>query len=207
MTITVECKPRPEGSKPKALRREGLIPAALYGHKGAESVSLTMPAKEAQILLRKAAINNTAVDLKIPELSWNGQAIIREVQAHPWKRTIYHLSFLSIPEGQAINLVVPLEITGESPGSKEGGILEQNITELNISCTPKNIPQSIEIDISSFEIGSSLSVGEIILPEGVTLLDDPEQTLLSIVAPSKPVVEEGEGETLAPAEETTSPEA
>ena len=80
MSLTVECKTRTEGSKPRALRREGLIPAALYGHKGAESISLTIDAKEAQTLLRKAAINNTLVELNIPDLPWNGQAIIREVR-------------------------------------------------------------------------------------------------------------------------------
>ena len=192
MTITVECKTRPEGSKPKALRREGLIPAALYGHDGANSISLTMPAKAAQTLLKNAAVNNTAVDLSIPEIDWAGQAIIREVQAHPWKRTIYHLSFFYIPAGQFINLVVPIEIVGEFAGAKEGGILEQNITELNINCTPKNIPESIVIDVSSFEIGSNLSVGEIVVPEGVEVLDDPEQTVFSIGTPTLPQTEETE---------------
>ena len=192
MAITVECKPRQEGSKPKALRREGLIPASLYGHKGAESVALTLPAKEAKLLLREAAINNTLVDLNIADLNWRGKALIREVQAHPWKRTLYHLSFFSVPEGQTVSLVVPIEITGEPASLKEGGILEQNITELNINCTPKNIPQSIEIDITKFNIGDSLTVGDIVLPEGVEVLDDSEQVVFSIVTPSKPVVESEE---------------
>ena len=185
MSITVECQSRPEGSKPKALRREGLIPVALYGHKGAESVSLTMPAKEATLLLRKASVNNTLVDVNVPDINYSGKALIREVQAHPWKRTLYHLSFFSVPEGQSVSLVVPIEIVGNSAGVKEGGILEQNITELNISCTPKNIPQSIQIDISNFAIGTNLAVGEVVLPEGVTVLDDGEQTVFSIVAPAK----------------------
>ncbi|MEI6380846.1 MAG: 50S ribosomal protein L25 [Cyanobacteriota bacterium ELA615] len=93
MTITLECKKRPENSKPNALRREGLIPATLYGHKGTESVSLVIPEKEAYALLRNAYVNKTKVDLSIPDLSWNGKAVIREVQAHPWKQTLYHLSF------------------------------------------------------------------------------------------------------------------
>jgi large subunit ribosomal protein L25 len=189
MTFTVECKTRPEGSKPKALRREGLIPAALYGHKGAESVSLTMSAKDAQLLLKKAAINNTLVDVNISDISWTGKALIREVQAHPWKRTLYHLSFFSIPEGQTVDLVVPIEITGEAIGIKQGGILEQNLTELKISCTAQNIPQSIEINVSNFEIGTNLSVGEVVLPEGVTALEDSEQKVFSIVAPAKMAVE------------------
>lgn len=201
MNITVECQTRPEGSKPRALRREGLIPAALYGHQGAESMSLTMPAKEAQMLLRKASVNNTLVELKVPDASWNGQAIIREVQAHPWKRTLYHLSFFAVSKGQVLTLVVPLELTGEAKGFESGGILEQNVTELNISCTSGNIPESIQIDITDFEVGTNLSVGEINLPEGVTLLDDTEQTVFSIVTPAMPATTtEEETKTISAAE-------
>lgn len=201
MNISVECKTRPEGSKPKALRREGLIPAALYGHQGAESMSLTMPAKEAQMLLRQASINNTLVELEIPDISWSGRAIIREVQAHPWKRTLYHLSFFAVSKGQVLTLVVPLELIGEAKGFEAGGILEQNVTELNISCAPINIPESIQIDITDFEVGTNLSVGDIVLPEGVTVLDDLEQTVFSIVLPAIPTTTtEEETETISAAE-------
>ncbi|MDJ0903032.1 MAG: 50S ribosomal protein L25/general stress protein Ctc [Xenococcus sp. MO_188.B8] len=185
MSLTVECKTRTEGSKPRALRREGLIPAALYGHSGAESVSLTMNAKDAQILLKKAAINNTLVDLNIPDLPWNGKAIIREVQAHPWKKTLYHLSFFSVAGDKKLNLVVPIKLKGEAKGIKQGGVIEQIFTELQISCSADNIPEDIEIDISNFGIGANLAIGDVVLPEGVTVLDDPEQTLFSIVAPAK----------------------
>ncbi len=189
MNISVTCKTRAEDSKPRALRREGLLPVALYGHDGANSVSLTMPAKEAQVLLKKAAINNTLVDVDVPELSWNGKALIREVQAHPWKRTLYHLSFFSVSADQKVNIVVPIEITGEAIGVKEGGILEQNLTELNISCASSDIPESIEINIANFELGTNLSVGQVVLPDGVTSLDDGEQTVFSIVAPAKMAAE------------------
>lgn len=185
MNITVECKTRPEGINPRALRRQGLLPVALYGHKGAESLSLTMPTKDAQTLLKKAAINNTLVDVKVPEISWNGKALIREVQAHPWKRTLYHLSFFNVASDQKVELVVPIIIVGEAIGVKEGGILESAFTELNISCAADKIPESIEIDVSNFEMGSNLHVGEVVLPDGVTVLDDGEQTLFSIVAPAK----------------------
>ncbi|HHP7229333.1 MAG TPA: 50S ribosomal protein L25/general stress protein Ctc [Xenococcaceae cyanobacterium] len=193
MKITVECKTRPEGSKPRALRREGSIPAVLYGHKGAESVSLVMDGKEAQTLLKDAAINNTLVDLNVSDLPWKGKALIREVQAHPWKRNIYHLSFFAVSADQQINLVVPIEIVGTAPGIKLGGIFEQNLTELNISCSGDNIPESIQIDISKFEIGSNLAVKEVVFPEGVIVLDDPEQTVFSLSAPAK-MTDEGTSE-------------
>jgi large subunit ribosomal protein L25 len=187
MNITVECKTRPEGSKPKALRREGLIPAAMYGHDGANSISLTIPAKEAQLLLRDAAVNNTLIDLKIPDISWQGKALIREVQAHPWKRTLHHLSFFSVSAKQQVEIVVPVAIVGKAAGVKEGGIVEQIMTELNISCAADNIPESIEIDVTNFEIGSILHVGEVILPAGITALDDPERVVISVVTPAKSV--------------------
>jgi len=199
MNITVECKTRPEGSKPRALRREGLIPAALYGHDGANSLSLTIPAKEAQMLLRQAAINNTLIDLTIPDQSWKGKALIREVQSHPWKRTLNHVSFFTVSAKQTVEIVVPVILTGNAAGTKEGGIVEQIMTELNISCFAGNIPESIEIDVTDFEIGSILHVGEILLPEGATVLDDPERTAISVVLPAKPVgdddVEEEQTET------------
>lgn len=181
MNITVECQSRPEGSKPRALRREGLIPAALYGHDGSKSISLTIPAKEAQMLLRNAAINNTLIDLKVPDISWSGKALIREVQAHPWKRTLNHLSFFTVSAKQQVEIVVPLVLTGKAAGSKEGGIVDQIMTELRIACAADSIPESIEIDVTNFDIGAILHVGEIILPEGAEVLDDPERTAISVV--------------------------
>ena len=205
MNISVECKSRPEGSKPGALRREGLIPAALYGHDGANSVSLTIPAKQAQMLLRDAAVNNTLIDLKVPDISWQGKALIREVQAHPWKRTLNHLSFFTVSADQKVEIVVPVVLVGKAAGTKEGGIVEQIMTELNISCAADNIPESIEIDVSSFEIGGILHVGEIVLPEGVSVLDDPERTVISVVLPAKPVeTTEAVGEETVATAETTA---
>lgn len=93
MAIAVESQKRPEGSKPKALRRSGLIPANLYGHKGTESISLVIDAKVVERLLKQAAPNKTEIELNIPELEWSGKTVIREVQIHPAKGTPYHLSF------------------------------------------------------------------------------------------------------------------
>ncbi|QYX33714.1 50S ribosomal protein L25 [Sphaerospermopsis torques-reginae] len=95
MAIAVESKQRPEGSKPKALRRSGLIPANLYGHNGAESISLVVEAKTVERLLKQAAPNKTEIELNIPELEWTGKTVIREVQIHPAKGTPYHLSFFA----------------------------------------------------------------------------------------------------------------
>ena len=207
MNISVECKSRPEGTKPKALRREGLIPAALYGHDGANSISLTIPAKQAQMLLREAAVNNTLIDLKVPDISWKGKALIREVQAHPWKRTLNHVSFFTVAADQQVVIVVPIVVVGQDAATEEGGVVEQIMTELNISCAADSIPESIEIDVSSFEVGSTMHVGEIVLPPGAEVLDDLERTVISVVVPTVPTATEAASEEAAPETEAASEEA
>lgn len=99
MSITVECQTRPEGSKPRALRRSGMIPANLYGHNGAESISLVLDAKDVEHLLKTTAVNKTELELKITDISWNGTTVIKEVQTHPAKGTPYHLSFYACAQG------------------------------------------------------------------------------------------------------------
>lgn len=185
MQITVECQKRPEGINPRALRRQGLIPAALYGHNGTESISLTVPEKEAYQLLKKASVNNTLIDLNIPEVSWTGKALIREVQTHPWKRTLYHLSFFSVGAQESVEVTVPLHITGEAAGVKKGGVLEQMMTEITVQCPPDLIPETVDINVSDFEVGTNLHLGELILPEGVVAIGDNEQIVFAIVTPAK----------------------
>ncbi len=185
MTVTVECQTRKEGSKPRALRREGLLPATLYGHKGAESTALTLTTKAAQVLLKNAKVNNTLVDVTIPDQSWKGKALIREVQAHPWKRTLYHLSFFAVAAQDSLQVTVPLRLVGESVGVKKGGIIEQLITELQVNCAPDKIPEAIEVNTSAMDIGTTLGVNELVLPEGVSLVNESDQGVLSITAPRK----------------------
>jgi large subunit ribosomal protein L25 len=181
MEVSVECQKRPEGSKPGALRRSGLIPAVLYGHKGTESVSLTLPAKTAETLLKNATVNNTLVQVNIPDISWNGKALLREVQTHPWKRSqVYHLSFFSVASQDSLEVTVPLHFLGQAAGIKLGGILDPVITEIQVQCAPGDIPESIDVDVSNLEIGDSLHVSDLILPQGITPMLEPETTIVIV---------------------------
>lgn len=179
--VKFECQTRPEGSKPRALRREGLIPAALYGHQGAESMSLVAKGKDVEMLLKKASVNNTLIDVAVSDISWKGKALIREVQAHPWRPDIYHVSFFAVAGQDSVEVVVPVNLDGEAEGVREGGVLEQIITELTIQCPPDQIPEVINIDVTEMPIGTTLHISELKLPEGVTASDDPERTVLTIV--------------------------
>jgi len=196
-TVKFECQTRPEGSKPRALRREGLIPAALYGHKGAESMSLVAKAKDVELLLKDASVNNTLVEVNVPEVSWKGRALIREVQKHPWRPDIYHLSLFAVAGQDSVEVVVPVHLEGEAEGVREGGVLEQIITELTIQCPPEKIPEVINIDVREMPLGTTLHISELNLPEGVTASDDPERTVLTIVEgrTEEPVEEEEVAET------------
>jgi large subunit ribosomal protein L25 len=195
MELTIECQKRPEGSKPRALRRSGLIPAVLYGHNGTESVALTMNAKEAEILVKKATVNNTLLDVNVPDMSWRGKALLREVQSHPWKRDLYHLSFFSVAAHDTIDVMVPLHFVGDAPGVKTGkGVLESVVTELHVKCPTGSIPETIDVDISSLEIGDSLRVDQLALPEGVTALVEPQEVVVT-VAPPRTAAEAGEETT------------
>ena len=185
MEITLECKSRPEGTKPRALRREGFIPANLYGHKGAESISLVLGQKDAINLLKKASVNNTLVDLNVSDLDWKGTVLIREVQAHPWKRDLHHISFFCPSADKEVEVVVPLKIVGKSIGISQGGILEQSATQVKIRCLPDRIPEVLEMDISNVDIAQNFQVRDLVLAEGLVVLDDPNKNLIGISAPRK----------------------
>lgn len=182
MEFTVECKKRTEGSKARAMRREGLLPATLYGHNGAESISLTMNKKDAETLVKKASVNNTLVQLKVTDIPWNGKALIREVQAHPWKGYLYHLSFFSVAAQDSLEVKVPVSFVGVAPGVVEGGVLDPIFSELQVKCAPDSIPEVIEVDVSNLQVGESLYINQLTLPDGVTVLNDGEQALVTITA-------------------------
>ena len=196
MEITVQCQKRPSGSKPRALRREGLIPAVLYGHKGAESEELTIDAKTAENLMKKGAVNHTLIQLNIPDLSWAGKALLREVQTHPWKGFPYHLSFFSIGTLESVEVTIPLNFIGEPIGVKNsGGMLDLVITEVQVNCKPGNIPEAIDVEVSALEVGDALHIHELKLPEGVEVIAEADQVVASILYRGGGQAEDGEGET------------
>jgi large subunit ribosomal protein L25 len=182
MELTVECKKRAEGSKPNALRRGGQIPAVLYGHKGAESVALTLDAKAAETLVKKSSLNNTLIQINVPDLPWSGKALLREVQAHPWKRNLYHLSFFSVSATDKLEVTVPIHFVGTAVGAKQdGGSMDTVLNELEVACTGDSIPEVIEVDVSNMNIGDAIHVHELTLPAGVTALGEGDRVVVSIL--------------------------
>ena len=193
MEIAVECQKRAEGSKPNALRRSGLIPAVLYGHNGSESVSLTIPAKTVETLLKQRVVNNVLIDLDIPEISWKGKTLLREVQRHPWKGFPYHLSFFAVGSQDSLEVELSLHFVGESVGVKMGGgILDTVMMQLAVKCKPDSIPDAIEVDISNLNVGDALHIHELVLPPGVVAVGEPNQVVVSVLASQADAEEESE---------------
>jgi len=182
MELTIACKARDASAKPNALRRQGLLPAVLYGHSGTESVSLTVDQKAAELLLRKAAVNNTMIDLDIPDLPWQGKALLREVQSHPWNQSVYHLSFFAVKAQDAVEVGVALNFLGEPLGVKDGGgMLNTEVNEVTVKCKAIDIPESIDVDVSGLEVGQSLTVADLILPAGAVVAGDPSQVIAKVL--------------------------
>ncbi|MBE9108513.1 50S ribosomal protein L25/general stress protein Ctc [Nodosilinea sp. LEGE 07298] len=193
MELAIECKPRDPKAKPNALRRQGLLPAVLYGHEGTESVSLTVDGHAADMLLRKAAVNNTMIDLKIPDMPWNGKALLREVQAHPWKNSLYHLSFFAVKAQDMVEVGVALNFVGEPTGvQNDGGVLNTEVNEVTVKCKAIDIPEVINVDVSGLGVGDSLTVADLVLPEGAMVAGDQTQTVATVLQGRKAESEGGE---------------
>jgi len=204
MELTIECTSRDPKAKGNALRRQGLLPAVLYGHNGTDSLSLTIPILDAEALLRRASVNNTLVNVKVPDASWKGKALIREVQSHPWKEKLIHLSFFAVAGQDEVEVTVPLNYSGEAKGVKdEGGILNTELNELTIKCSPDSIPEVVDIDVSNLGVGDSLTLGDLVLPGGAEAVGEPEVSVVAVLPPKKEAAadaESPEAEVTIPAE-------
>ncbi|MEM6354008.1 MAG: 50S ribosomal protein L25/general stress protein Ctc [Cyanobacteria bacterium P01_D01_bin.14] len=201
MELSIECNKRDTGINPRALRRDGRVPAVLYGHDGAESVSLTVAQRDAEKLVRYASENNTLITVNVPDMPWSGQALLREVQTHPWKDMLYHLSFFSIASQSSVEVVVPLHYVGTASGVKdEGGTLDIMVSELAIRCAPNAIPETLDVDVSTLAVGENLHITDLKLPAGVEAVADTDKTLVNVAAPRTVAAEGSDDGSMAVAE-------
>ncbi len=172
----------PEGSRAtRRLRRSGRVPGILYGG-DAEPLAFSVDARE----LRHALAAHGAV-LEVSDGGSPSPAILKSAHYHPVRGDTLHVDLLRVNLNVAIHAVVPLELTGgdDSPGVKEGGVLEQITRELNIEALPTAIPESISHDVSEMQINDTITLAEITVPDGLVLLDDPEETTIATLSPPR----------------------
>jgi large subunit ribosomal protein L25 len=183
-------------------RAAGRVPAVLYGH-GMDPVHLSVDAREFGHALRTDAGTNVLIELSVGRTKH--LALAKEVQRNPVRGSFIHVDFLAVQRGETVQVRVPVPLVGESPGVREGGIADQDLHEILVEAEVTAVPDSVQADISGLNIGDVLRVSDLKAPEGATILEDPEASVVSIVAPTveeEPTEEEeaAEGEAAAEGE-------
>ncbi len=184
----------------KRLRRTGVIPAVIYGSKQREYM-IQLNSKAFFDLARKQSSHNFLVNLEIEGANEKTKlAIVQDIQRDPLNGALIHVDFRAVSETDTIHAAVPIELRGEPIGVKTGGLLEQLVHEIEVSCNPSNLPDSIVNDVESLAIGQSLKVSDLNLPEGVSVKLDGE-VLVALVTQTRASISAGGSGEDAPAGE------
>jgi len=207
MERTLKAEVRDATGKESAhkVRAGGRVPAVVYGH-GADPVHVTVDGRELFHLLHTDAGMNVLVDLKVDKETI--LSMPREVQRDHIHNRFIHVDFLRIARDEKIGVEVPIQLVGASPGVREGGVVEHHLWNLALECFPQDVPAHVEADISGLGIGDSLKVSDLTLPDTLTVVTAPEETIVSVVTPQvlrveeeEEAVEAAEGEEGAPSAE------
>jgi large subunit ribosomal protein L25 len=216
-TLTVEERPERGTRATKRLRRAGLVPGVVYGGGSGDCVSFKVDSR----VLRQVLVDGSAlIDLEVGGKKL--PVIVKDQQLHPVRDEVMHIDLLEVRLDETIQTTVGVQVEGaeDAPGIKEGGVLEHVTHQLNIEALPTAIPDAIVVDVSGMQIAATMHLSEVSVPEGVTFLDDPEETIIAtVVVPTEVeepeeieeetelVDEEAEAAEAAAAEEGEAPEA
>jgi large subunit ribosomal protein L25 len=208
-TLDVEDRPERGTRAAKRLRREGYVPGVVYGGKSGDCTSFKVNA----LTLRHVLVDGSAlIDLKVGGKT--RPVIVKDQHQHPVRDELLHIDLLEVRLDEKIQTQVNIHLEGaeEAPGIKEGGVLEHITHQLHIEALPTDIPDGIHVDVSGLEIAATMHLSEIAAPQGVTFLDDPEETIIAtVVVPTEveePEIEEETelvGEDGEPLEEGAEP--
>lgn len=171
-------------SAARRMRREGRIPAVVYG-RDEQTRSLSLDAHEFEMLVKQHALDTTLIDLTIEGRKGDRiRALVSEVQAHPYKAEVLHVDFHQIHAGERVTVEVPIRLAGTPAGVRAGGVLQHVLHEVELECAVEDIPEALEADVSTLEIGDSIHVSQLDVPAGIELLMDPERTVCIVAAPT-----------------------
>ena len=179
----------------KAVRKSGRVPGVLYGKakgEGVRSRPIEIDAKKLTSLLHSSTSDNVLVDVELTDAKGvkvdQHLALLLDVQHHPIKDYIIHVDLHEIAQDELLHAEVPVTSIGEPAGVKTGGgLLETMLRTIRVVCLPRNLPELITVDVSNLEIGHSVHVRELVLPEGVTAANPPELPVFSVFAPKEEV--------------------
>ena len=195
--LTVKERDRRGSADARRLRREGFIPGVLYGS-GKEPHAICIPERELRRVLTGQGGLHAILDVVLEGQKTTHASILKDYQQDPIRGHISHVDLQEVRLDQPIQASVTVLLVGEPAGAKEGGVLSQVQREINVEALPMEIPEHIDLDVSGMAIGDTLRLADLAAIEGVTYLDDPEETVLASVGlPTRveepePEVEEGE---------------
>lgn len=182
-------------------RRDGMVPITVYGG-GAETVAAVAPLRDLAAILRSEAGRNTIFTIDVEGMG-ESEVMFHDRQIDPVKGRLIHADLTRLVKGQKIEVTVPLHLTGEPIGVKEKqGVLEQIIREIEIRCEPREIPDTLDVDVSNLDVHDLLHVSDIQVSEAIEILTDPEQVIATVGI----VKEEVEAAPAAEGEEPAEPE-
>ena len=182
-SVTLEAFPRTAKKRNavKKLRSAGRIPGVLYG-RGQDASAVEIDTKAFEVLVNQATSGALLVDLACD--GKNGLALIEEVQHHPLTGAFLHIDFHSVKENEAVTVPVPIESTGEAVGvAVGGGHLEHVLFRVRVRGLPKDIPDELLVDVSDLDIGHTLHVKDIEVPEGIEILANDDNPIYSVAKP------------------------
>jgi large subunit ribosomal protein L25 len=199
------------GNSPaRSLRREGRIPAVLYGPK-TEPILLSIDSKEFEQITKKSTIGSVLLNLQIQNGdTQNRPAMVKELQTHPVTQRFLHVDFYEIDMQRKIRVMVPVVVRGKAKGVEEGGMLQIVHREIEVLCLPTEIPEAFEVDVTDLDIGDAIHLEDIQAVGNVEISGDADDTVVSVLAPKVEVeaVEEiVEGEEAAAEAEGAAEEA
>ncbi|WP_027717171.1 50S ribosomal protein L25/general stress protein Ctc [Desulfovirgula thermocuniculi] len=176
------------------LAAQGKIPAVVYG-KAVGSLPVEISLRELRKLLGGEVTRSKVLDLKIAGDGWERQekVLIKEMQHDPLTGRLIHVDFHQISLTEEVTTTVPVELVGEPVGIKKGGILQHQLREVEISCLPTAIPEAITVDVSGLDVGDTIFVRDLVVPEGVKVLADPDEVVATVVEAEAEEVAEEEG--------------
>jgi large subunit ribosomal protein L25 len=180
-TLEIESRLGGGSAASRRYRRVGKIPAVVY-YRSNPSISAVIDENDF-IRVAKKSRSSQVFTLKSANAELNGlSVIVKDIQREYLKGLVLHVDFQSLREDEEIVVTVPLILEGEAPGVKlQGGVLSQMLHHCRVKCLPKIIPASVSVDVGNLEIGHSIHKGDIQLPSGVTLADEPGETIVTVV--------------------------
>jgi large subunit ribosomal protein L25 len=184
--LTARTRPETGRSAVNKIKKQGLVPAVVYGGKE-KPIALSVSAREIRTILAHATSEHFLVDLEIADggSTTNRLALVQEVQHDPLRGDVLHVDFHAVKADEKLHAEIPVETTGEASGVKNfGGILEISLHSIEVECLPKDLPEIIIIDVSALNVGEGIHIKDLQLPEGVTTRADGDLTVVRVAAPT-----------------------